>query len=88
MYGGFFFQIEALLSLKIAWLPPISFLDTKSTCYFVLSPHSFKLHKNIPVLVAPPIGNPSISRCAERMRSNKVGTVLKVVYFFIHLHDV
>ena len=29
---GVFFQIEALLSLKNAWLPPIFFLDTKSTC--------------------------------------------------------
>ena len=28
----FFFQIEALVSLKNAWLPPIFFLDTKSTC--------------------------------------------------------
>ena len=28
----FFFQIEALLSLKNAWLPPIFFLDTKRTC--------------------------------------------------------
>ena len=27
-----FFFIEALLSLKNAWLTPISFLDTKSTC--------------------------------------------------------
>ena len=27
----FFFQIEALLSLKNAWLPQIFFLDTKST---------------------------------------------------------
>ena len=29
-----FFQIEALLSLKNTWLwlPPIFFLDTKSTC--------------------------------------------------------
>ena len=43
---GVFFQIEALLSLKNAWLPPIFFLDTKST-----SLHSFKPHKNIPGLV-------------------------------------
>ena len=27
-----FFQIEALFSLKNAWLPLIFFLDTKSTC--------------------------------------------------------
>ena len=33
MYGVFFFfQIQALLSLKNAWLPPIFFLDTESTC--------------------------------------------------------
>ena len=32
MYGVFFFQIEALLSLKNAWLSLIFFLDTKSTC--------------------------------------------------------
>ena len=50
MYG-FFFQIEALLSLKNAWLPPIFFLDTKSTCYVLLSTHSYKLRKNFPVLV-------------------------------------
>ena len=31
MYG-IFFHIEALLSLKNAWLPPIFFLDAKSTC--------------------------------------------------------
>ena len=30
MYGVFS-QIEALLSLKHAWLPPIFFLDTKDT---------------------------------------------------------
>ena len=47
----FFFLIEALLSLKNVWLPPIFFLDTKSTCQVLLSPHSFKLLKNIPVLV-------------------------------------
>ena len=29
---GIFFQIEALLSLKNAWLPPIFILDTKNTC--------------------------------------------------------
>ena len=46
-----FFQIEALLSLKNAWPPPIFFLDTKSTCLVLLSPHSFQPHKNIPVLV-------------------------------------
>ena len=32
MYGVFFFEIEALLSLKNTWLPAIFFLDTKSTC--------------------------------------------------------
>ena len=31
MYGAFF-QIETLLSLKNAWLPPLFFLDTKITC--------------------------------------------------------
>ena len=46
----FFFQIEALLSLKNAWLSPLFFLDTKSTWYVLLSPHSFKPHKYIPVL--------------------------------------
>ena len=50
MYGAFF-QIDALLSLKNAWLPPIFFLDTKITCQVLLSPHSFKARKNIPVLV-------------------------------------
>ena len=51
MYG-ILSQIEALLSLKNAWLPPIFFLDTKSTYYDLLSPDSFKLRKNIPVLVS------------------------------------
>ena len=33
----FLFQIEAFLSLKNAWLPPIFFLDSKSTCYILVS---------------------------------------------------
>ena len=32
VYSNFFFQIEALLSLKNAWLSPVFFLDAKSTC--------------------------------------------------------
>ena len=48
---AFLFQIEALLSQKNAWLPPIFCLDTKSTYKVLLSPHSFKPRKNIPVLV-------------------------------------
>ena len=32
MVSFFFFLIEDLLPLKNAWLTPISFLDTKSTC--------------------------------------------------------
>ena len=51
MYGDFF-QIEALLSLKNAWLSPIFFLDTKTTCWGLLSQNSFKPRKNIPVVVA------------------------------------
>ena len=47
-----FSQIEALLSLKNAWLSPIFFLDSKSTCCVMLFLHSFKPRKNIPVLVA------------------------------------
>ena len=32
-YGIFFFsKLKLFLSLKNAWLPPIFFLDTKSTC--------------------------------------------------------
>ena len=50
MYGVLF-KIEAFLSLKNAWLPPIFFLDTKNTCWVLLSPHNFKPRKNIPVLV-------------------------------------
>ena len=50
MYGVFS-QIEAYLSLKNAWLPPIFFLDTKTTYFYLLSPDSFKPCKNIPVLV-------------------------------------
>ena len=50
MYGVLS-EIEAYLFLKSAWLPPIFFLDTKSTYYDLLSPDSFKPRKNIPVLV-------------------------------------
>ena len=51
MYGVLS-QIEAYLSLKNAWLPPIFFLDTKTTYFYLLSPDSFKPRKNIPVLVS------------------------------------
>ena len=51
MYGVLS-QIEAYLSLKNAWLPPVFFLDTKSTYEDLLCPVSFKLRKNIPVLVS------------------------------------
>jgi len=51
MYGVLS-HIEALLSLKNAWLPPIFFLDTKSTYLDLLSPNNFKPRKNIPVLVS------------------------------------
>ena len=51
MYGVFS-QIEAYLSLKNAWLPPIFFLDTKTSYFYLLSPDSFKPRKNIPVLVS------------------------------------
>ena len=36
----------------MALLPPIFFLDTKSTSYVLLSLHSFAPRKNIPVLVS------------------------------------
>ena len=51
---------------KNAWLPPIFFLDTQSSCQVLLSPRSFKPRKNIPALVVTnhTVGNPSISRCA------------------------
>ena len=32
--------------------PQFSFMDTKSTYYDLVSPDSFKPHKNIPVLVS------------------------------------
>ena len=51
MYGVFS-QIEAYLPLKNAWLPPIFFLDTKTSYFYLLSPDSFKPRKNIPVLVS------------------------------------
>ena len=81
MYGGFFFQIEALLSLKNAWLSPVFFLDTKSTCHVLLSPHSFTPRKNIPVLVST---NHSRKTRGSRDAQNvcavtKVDIVLKVV---------
>ena len=78
-----FFQIEALLSLKNAWLPPIFFLDTKSTFLVLLSPHSFKPRKNIPVLVG-------ITHRKSRDAQNvcavvKVGTVLKTYVWLYFL---
>ena len=51
MYGVLS-QLEAYLSLKNAWLPPIFFSDTKTTYFYLLSPDSFKLRKNILVLVS------------------------------------
>ena len=51
MYGVLS-QIEAKLSHKNAWLPPIFFLDTKSTYYDLVTPDSFRPGKNIPVLVS------------------------------------
>ena len=51
MYGVLS-QIEAYLSLKNAWLPPIFFLGTKTTYFYLLSPDSFKPRKNIPALVS------------------------------------
>ena len=53
MYGVLS-QIEAKLSLKNAWLPPVFLFDTKTTYRDlpVLSLDSFKLRKNIPVLVS------------------------------------
>ena len=49
MYGVFS-QIEAQLSLKNARLPPIFFLDTKSTYEDLLYLNSVKPPKNIPAL--------------------------------------
>ena len=51
MYGVLS-QIEAQLSLKNAWLPPIFFLDTKSTYEDLFYLHSLKPRKNIPALVS------------------------------------
>ena len=51
MYGVLS-QIEAYLFLKNAWLPPIFFLDTKSTYLDLHSPDTFKPSKKIPVLVS------------------------------------
>ena len=51
MYGVLS-QIKAYLSLKNVSLPPIFFLDIKTTYFYLLSPDSFKLCKNIPVLVS------------------------------------
>ena len=51
MYGVLS-QFEARLSLKNAWLPPIFFLDAKSTYEDLLYLHSFKPRKSIPALVS------------------------------------
>ena len=49
---AFFFKLKLTDPLKSARLPPIFFLDTKSTYWDQLSPDSFKLRKNIPVWVS------------------------------------
>ena len=74
MYGVLS-KIEATckLSLKNAWLPPIFHLDTKTTYRDLLSPHSFKLRKNIPVLVSITDRKPDyleMRRKYKCMRSN------------------
>ena len=51
MYGVLS-QIKAYLSFTNASLPPIFFLDTKTTYFYLLSLDTFKLRKNIPVLVS------------------------------------
>ena len=51
MYGVLS-QIKAYLSLKNALLPPIFFLDTKTTYFYLVSLDSLKLRKTIPVLVS------------------------------------
>ena len=69
MYGVFF-KIEAL-SLKNTWLPLIFLLDTKTTCLVLLSLHSFKPGKNIPVLVGTTHSKPKYLKMHRYMRSNK-----------------
>jgi len=54
----FFFPNWSFFICKNAWLPPIFFLGTKSTCQVLLSPYSFKARKNIPVLVGATHGKP------------------------------
>ena len=49
---AFFSKLKLNYLWKNAWLLPIFFLDTKSICWVLLSPHSFKLRKNILVLVS------------------------------------
>ena len=49
---GVFFQIEDLFSLKNARYPQFSFWIPKALAkFYFLRRHSFKLHKNIPLLV-------------------------------------
>ena len=48
MYGVLS-QIQALFSLKNAWLPHICFSDTSGTYKDLLSTDTFKPHKNITV---------------------------------------
>ena len=78
---GILSQIEVKLSLKNAWLLPILYLDTKSTYEDLLSLDSFKLCKDITVLVSITDRKPAYMylemcrtyACAIRI----VGTVLK-----------
>ena len=51
MYGVYFFQIEVLLSLKNAWFPQLFLWILRAPAIFLLSLHSFKPRKNIPVFV-------------------------------------
>ena len=80
MCRGFFFQIEALLYLKNARLPPIFFLDTNSTCKVLLSPHRFKSRKKYPCISRHHPWETRVSRDAQIVCAvTKVGTVQNTV---------
>ena len=50
LFFCFFFLIEAFLSLKNAWLPPIFFMDTKSTAKFCILRTVLKRAKKYPCI--------------------------------------
>ena len=85
MYG-ISFQIEALLSLKNAWLSQIFVFGyqehlLQTNCKFYFLTHSFKLRKNMPVLIGTTHRKPTYLETSRiyAQQQKLVGTVLNLL---------